>query len=127
MQWTKIILEIYGEPNPLKIKSWFDVLPIEGIEVSEIHYATLKEIFHQENLDWIVKHTEAPDSIWSHSPFFSAAQNHITQINEPNEASAKWTLNVQPAAISIDCAVEQELGRKDFELFNEFFETLEIL
>ncbi len=123
----KIILEIYGEPNPLKMKSWFDVLPIDGIECNEKHYNTLKEIFHQENLEWIVKHTDAADSIWSHSPFFTDANNHITEINEPNEESAKWALDVQPAAISINCTVEQDLGRKDFELFNQFFETLEIL
>jgi len=123
----KIILEIYGEPNPLKMKSWFDVLPIDGIECNEKHYNTLKEIFHKENLEWIVKHKDAADSLWSHSPFFNDANNHITEINEPNEESAKWALDVQPAAISINCTVEQDLGRKDFELFNQFFETLEIL
>ena len=123
----KIIIEIYGEPNPLKIKSWLDVLPVDGIEVNEMHYKTLKEVFQQENLVWILTHNEASNSNWSHSSFFSNAQNHITLIDEPNDTNAKWVLEVQPAAISINCNVEQELGRKDFELFNEFFETLEIL
>ena len=123
----KLILEIYGEPNPLKIKSWFDVLPINGIECNEDDHQTLKEIFSDPELDWIIRNISAPENMWSHSPFHQDALNHITHINEPNEETAQWVIENEPAAISLHCTVEQELGKKDYELFNQFFETLEIL
>ena len=71
---------------------------------------TLKEIFSEPELDWIIRNTSAPEKMWSHSPFHQDALNHITHINEPNEETANWVIDNEPAAISLHCKVEQELG-----------------
>lgn len=105
----KIILEIYNQPNLDKIQSWFDILPIDGIECNESAYSELKTYFHEMNLEWIVR------------------GNQIYNIANPNEESANWVIQNQPNAISINCEIEKEIGKKDYEMFNLFFETLEIL
>ena len=123
----KIIIEIYGEPNPLKIKSWFDVLPIDGIECEPQYYDTLKEIFHQPNLEWIVRNTLNASGAYTHNQVCELNEHHIINILEPTNAIAEWIQLNQPNAISINCHPEIELGKKDFDAMNEFFETLEIL
>jgi len=123
----KIIIEIYGEPNPLKIKSWFDVLPIDGIECEPQHFDILREIFHQPELEWIVRNSQTASNAFTHSQICEINEHHIINILEPTNAIAEWILNNQPTAISINCNPELELGKKDFDEMNEFFETLEIL
>ncbi len=123
----KIIIEIYGEPNPLKIKSWFDVLPIDGIECESQHYETLREIFHQPELEWIVRNTLNAPNAFSHSQVCEIHEHHIINILEPTNAIAEWIQADQPSAISLNCHPEMELGKKDFDAMNDFFEKLEIL
>lgn len=123
----KIILEVYGDPNPLKIKSWFDVLPIDGIECESQHYTTLREIFHQPNLEWIVRGSESLADTLSHNQIFDPKENHIINIQNLSKETSDWLLNHQPFAFSVNCEPELELGKKDFELLNDFFENLEIL
>ncbi len=123
----KMIIEVYGEPNPLKIKSWFDVLPIDGIECEPQQYETLREIFHQTELQWIVRNTNTVSNAFTHSQICEINEHHIINILEPTNAIAEWILANQPTAISLNCNPELELGKKDFDAMNDFFETLEIL
>jgi hypothetical protein len=103
----KLILEIHETPDISKIQSWIDVLPVDGIECSQNHVETLKSQFEHLNLEWLILNNTFP-------------------IITPSKESAQTVLNQSIDTFSIDCFKETQLGQKDYELWNDFFDLLDL-
>lgn len=114
----KITLEV-GEINTLEtVQSWCTLLPVEAIECAERDVQ-----FWQKNLSSNYQY------IVTHTPTLSTALGEskvsIHKIN-PAEQNASEIKELNLDAISLDCEKELVVGMKNYDLWNELLETLEI-
>lgn len=104
----KLALEVSELTDLNKIKSWMDILPVDGIECTKSVRHELESSIDIDGIEWIETGVD------------------FTRI-KANSDSAQL-LKINPVdSISIDCQVEIETGRKDYSQWNDFFEELEIL
>ncbi|MBM3921019.1 MAG: hypothetical protein ACKO6I_00670 [Sphingomonadales bacterium] len=120
-----VILEIANDTDIDKINALLNTIPINGIELSEVAFSKLQLHLNNEQLIWIVN-TEKSGNYISHSVNLNSKESHICSI-EPSLEMAKNLQGKDPWGISINCFHSASTGIKDFSVWNDFFEALEIL
>jgi hypothetical protein len=114
----KITLEV-GAPETLEtVQSWCTLLPVEAIECAESDINFWKQHLSAD-YQYIVQ-TSGSQSIALGNPNVT-----INKVN-PTEQSASDIKALNLDAISLDCEKEMVVGMKNYDLWNDLLETLEI-
>ena len=114
----KIPLEV-GSPETLEtVQSWCTLLPVEAIECA------------QDDMNFWKQHLSADYQYivqTSDNKSIALGDPHVT-INKvnPTEQSASDIKALNLDAISLDCEKEMVVGMKNYDLWNDLLETLEI-
>lgn len=112
----KLCMEARAETSKSKAKALCDVLPVEAFECS---YEQAQE-WHLEfpsDLEWIV--SDLPTSY--NGPWLSAPQKIETFDSQTAQNLASDSF------ISLNCQMETQLGMKNYDSWNDFFDALENL
>ena len=114
----KITLEVSTPETLETVQSWCTLLPVEAIECPQNDYNFWKQNLSAE-YQFIV-HTSANESIAMGDP-------HVTISKvDPAVQSASNIKALHLEAISLDCEKEMVVGMKNYDLWNDLLETLEI-
>ena len=114
----KITLEV-GTPETLEtVQSWCTLLPVEAIECAQNDINFWKQHLSAD-YQYIVQ-TSDDQSIALGNPNLT-----INKVN-PAEQSASDIKAFNLDAISLDCEKEMVVGMKNYDLWNDLLETLEI-
>lgn len=114
----KITLEVSNPETLETVQSWCTLLPVEAIECAQNDYNFWKQNLSAE-YQFIVQ-TSANQSIAMGDP-----QVTINKVN-PAVQSAYNIKALHLEAISLDCEKEMVVGMKNYDLWNDLLETLEI-
>lgn len=112
----KLCMEASSETSITKIKALCDVLPVEALECS---YDQVQEWYSllPSNLEWII--SDLPPSYAG--PWLAAPKKLETF--DPQTAQNL----ASDSFISIDCQAETQVGLKNYDPWNDFFDALENL
>lgn len=114
----KITLEVSTPETLETVQSWCTLLPVEAIECAQNEYNFWKQNLSAE-YQFIVQ-TSANQSIAMGDP-------HVTISKvDPAVQSASNIKALHFEAISLDCEKEMVVGMKNYDLWNDLLETLEI-
>lgn len=114
----KITLEVSTPETLETVQSWCTLLPVEAIECAQNDYNFWKQNLSAE-YQFIVQ-TSANESIAMGDP-------HVTISKvDPAVQSASNIKALHFEAISLDCEKEMVVGMKNYDLWNDLLETLEI-
>lgn len=114
----KITLEVSTPETLETVQSWCTLLPVEAIECAQNDYNFWKQNLSAE-YQFIVQ-TSANESIAMGDP-------HVTISKvDPAVQSASNIKALHLEAISLDCEKEMVVGMKNYDLWNDLLETLEI-
>lgn len=114
----KITLEVSTHETLETVQSWCTLLPVEAIECAQNDLNFWKQNLSAD-YQYIVQ-TSAIQSIALGDPNVT-----INKVN-PNEQSASDIKALNLEAISLDCEKEMVVGMKNYDLWNDLLETLEI-
>jgi len=112
----KLCMEASSETSITKIKALCDVLPVEALECS---YDQVQEWYSllPSNLEWII--SDLPPSYAG--PWLAAPKKLETFDPQTAQNLAAESF------ISIDCQAETQVGLKNYDPWNDFFDALENL
>ncbi|GDX49981.1 hypothetical protein LBMAG26_08400 [Bacteroidota bacterium] len=114
----KITLEVGNTDTLESVQSWCNLLPVEAIECP------------QEDVDFWKQHLLA-----DYQYILNTSDNQSIALGDPNitinkvhpsEQSASEIKALNPVAISLDCEKDMVVGMKNYDLWNDLLETLEI-
>ena len=114
----KVTLEIYNKDLKETAISWCDILPVEAIECKAEDLAFWQEALPNPSYEWIAADTQYA-TVHSQPPIT------ITLV-DPKITSAQAIKELQPEAISLNCEKETVVGMKNYDLWNDLLETLDI-
>lgn len=114
----KVTLEIYNKDLKETAISWCDILPVEAIECKAEDLAFWQEALPNPSYEWIAVDTQYA-TVHSHPPIT------ITLV-DPKITSPQAIKELQPEAISLNCEKETVVGMKNYDLWNDLLETLDI-
>jgi hypothetical protein len=120
-----IILEIGDLVDVTKVNALLNTLPVNGIEISAQRFDELRAAIAGTDLIWIVNTDN--DGDWLNHSNYLKNQNNLFSRVEPSTQTAESITKTEPWGISIDCFNAVSTGIKDFSVWNDFFEALEIL
>jgi len=111
----KLCLETAPETTLESIQAYCDVLPIEAIACS-LEQAQRWSQLLADDLEYLISDSQSVEA-----PFW-AGPIKITQFD------AEFALSLDPHSfISLDCVAQAQVGLKNFDEWNSFFEALDIL
>jgi hypothetical protein len=120
----KLILELADSVVPSTLESYMDVLPVDGLELSEDLFNRLQTSAFPAEFIYIFRNAEnAQTTGFTHSEVATGASNHILRI-KPSAAMAGDIQNHQPFAISLDCYTAENPALKNYDSWNDFFDVL---
>ena len=114
----KITLEVMDIQALETVKSWCDLLPVDAIECPEDQYNFWAQ--HLSSSYQFILNQSANLAIDTGNPPVK-----ITKVN-PKIQTAEEIKALNLEAISLDCEKEIEVGMKNYDLWNDLLETLEI-
>ena len=114
----KVTLEIYNKDLKETAISWCDILPVEAIECKAEDLAFWQEALPNPSYEWIAADTQYA-TVHSQPPIT------ITLV-DPKITSPQAIKELQPEAISLNCEKETVVGMKNYDLWNDLLETLDI-
>jgi len=121
-----VILEVLPGTSSERITGLLDVLPIDGLEAGQGDFEKLRAVFSERNLKWILKSDDDAGVGYYHTNSLVSEKNAICHVY-PGLTSVQDIKDTEPSAISLDCFPSQSAGIKDFTVWNDFFDELELL
>jgi len=121
----KMVLEAAEGIGSDILFSFLQVLPVDGIEVEKSDFKRL----HSELIDapvfWIVKSEDTIENTFSHTLHLVSQSNSICRIL-PKTSFPHAILDCNPFGISVNCEDADLEDSEKLEVWNKFFEDLEI-
>ena len=114
----KLTLELHNTHIKDMAISWCDILPVEAIECKAEDLAFWQEALPNPSYEWIAADTQYA-TVHSQPPIT------ITLV-DPKITSPQAIKELQPEAISLNCEKETVVGMKNYDLWNDLLETLDI-
>lgn len=114
----KLTLELSSTELKDTAISWCDILPVDAIECNKEDLAFWQQVLTNADYEWLLK---------ENNTVTAQGENPLTIINvNPKNTSPQDIKNLQAEAISLDCEKETVVGMKNYDLWNDLLETLEI-
>ncbi|MCX8484277.1 MAG: hypothetical protein ORO02_03585 [Bacteroidia bacterium] len=115
----KLTLELHNPTLKDTAISWCDILPVEAIECKSEDLAFWQQTLTNPNYEWITLDGDTA-TVLGINP-----RLNIIKVN-PSTTSPQAIKDLQAEAISLDCEKESVVGMKNYDLWNDLLETLEI-
>ena len=119
----KLVLEPDASVTWDMLQAYLSVLPVDGIECTELQFQTWAEQPEMQSLSIILLGENSTGSISHSAQPAAAGVAHIWNITAALSQPEKVT-DQQPFGISVDCTESEELMSKNFDTWNYFFEAI---
>lgn len=119
----KLVLEPDASVTWDMLQAYLSVLPVDGIECTELQFQTWAEQPEMQSLSIILLGENSNGSISHSAQPAAAGVAHIWNITTALSQPEKVT-DQQPFGISVDCTESEELMSKNFDTWNYFFESI---
>lgn len=114
----KLTLELHSTELKDMAMSWCDILPVEAIECRSADLPFWQAALTNPNYEWIMFDDTTATVLGS---------NPVTiTLVDPNLLAANEIKSMNLEAISLNCEKETVVGMKNYDLWNDLLETLEI-
>ena len=114
----KLTLELTDQNQKETAISWCTILQVDAIECMAIDLEFWQENIPNENIEWLSKNNNITTVIGESSTAIHKVDLHLH--------TAQDIKNQNHEAISLDCKKESVVGMKNYDLWNDLLETLEI-
>lgn len=114
----KLTLELHQTELLGTVISWCNILPVDAIECNEHDLDFWQSHLQNRDYEWIVNR-DTLSTVLDHN-------NTVIHCVNPSVTSATDIKNQAFDAISLNCEKETVVGMKNYDLWNDLLETLEI-